>query len=77
MFRVLPEKDYARIEQTRRLSLPIRTSQIDGLKVVYKLYQPVLRLSDLPEERDARRAPLSKEAVKVRAIMQEMANTLK
>lgn len=76
-FRVLPKKDYARIEQTRRLSLPIRTSQIDELKVVYKLYQPVLRLCDLPEERDARRAALSKEAVKVRAIMQEMANTLK
>lgn len=77
LFRVLPEKDYARIEQTRRLSIPTRTRQIDELKVSYRLYQPAVRLSDLPNERDLRRAALAKEATKVRAVMQDMANALK
>lgn len=77
LFRVLPKKDYARIVRTRRLSLPTRASQIDDLKVAYTLYQPALRLTDLPEDRASRRDALAEEAMKVRAIMQDMSNSLK
>lgn len=77
LFRALPKKDFARIEQTRRLSLPSRTSQIDELRVTYSLYHPTIRLEDLPDKREERRAVLAEEAEKVRTVMREMADDLK
>ena len=77
LLRGLPKKDYARLVQTRRLSIPLRTSQIDELKVMYKLYTPTISLSDLPADVKKRRAMLAQEAEHVRELMQSMANRLK
>lgn len=77
ILRILPKKDFARIEQTRRLSIPKTTRQIDELKVTYQLYEPSISLADLPDEPKQRREVLQKEAEKVRKIMQAMADKLK
>lgn len=54
--------------------LPVK---IPELKFGFQLYHPRLNLKDLPEDKAARRAALSKEAEEVRALMQGMVDGLK
>jgi len=73
----LPPKSYDRIKETRLLSVPFLLKRLKELKVMYKLYQPEITAEDLNVDLEQRKAILSKEADKVRTLMQSMVDTLK
>ncbi|MFC3152275.1 hypothetical protein ACFOEK_14665 [Litoribrevibacter euphylliae] len=77
LLKKLPKKSYDRIRETRLLNIPKLTRRLKELKVMYKLYQPDISLSDLPDDIEQRKVMIAQEAEKVRSLMQSMMDELK
>lgn len=73
----LPKKSYDRIKETRLLSIPFLVKRLKNLKVMYKLYQPLISADDLNVEIASRKILLKKESDNVRTLMQSMVDELK
>ena len=74
---LLPSRWRERVEDTGLVTLtnPLR-GRIDPLRLSFQLYEPQLRLADLPEDRHERRERLQAEGAKVRRRMQEMVDRM-
>jgi len=73
----VPKKNYERIQETGMISLPKGLKRLPSLQFNFKLYHPSLSIAGLSDDKQERKAQLTKEGKHVRGLMQEMVEVLK